>query len=270
MCTILGVTRSLVYYRPKDKTEHEKREQEIETAVKREFASSRRNYGTRKLKVMLERNAGLVVSRRKIGRIMAKNGLESSYTKKHYKVRKKGAVNEEQAPNLLNRQFDGRKPLEAVVSDLTYVRVGSKWNYICLLLDLCNREIIGYAVGENKNAELVKTAFYSVKSSLADIEIFHTDRGSEFKNEVIDEIISIFGMKRSLSLKGTPYDNAVAEAMYKTIKTEFIFGKVFNTIEDLDLQLFDYVNWFNNFRIHASLNYRSPFQHKFFVLHNSV
>lgn len=75
-----------------------------------------------------------------------------------------------------------------MVSVLTYVRVGKQWNYICVPVDLFNREIIGYSAGEHKTAGLVKQAFMSIKGKLSDIHIFHTDRGNEFKNQTIDEL----------------------------------------------------------------------------------
>jgi len=260
MCKILKISRSLLYYKPKERAEEKKKNVKIENSIIDEFRASRNNYGTRKLKIMLKRK-GDIVSRRRIGKIMEKHGLVSNYTIKQFK-KHKNKTNEEKIENLVKRKFEGRKALEVVVSDLTYVNVGGKWNYICLLLDVSGREIIGFAAGRKKDAELVRKAFYSVKANLLDIEIFHTDRGSEFKNHVIDEIINAFGMKRSLSKKGCPYDNAVAEATYKIIKTEFAFNKIFKNFEQLEYLLFDYVNWFNNFRIHGSLNYLSPAEHK--------
>ena len=79
--------------------------------------------------------------------------------------------------------------------------------------------------------------------NLSKVKIFHTDRGNEFKNKVIDEVLNAFDIKRSLSKKGCPYDNAVAEAGYKIIKTEFAFNRIFNDFEELERELFDYVNW---------------------------
>ncbi|QDR80269.1 IS3 family transposase ISClsp1 [Sporomusa termitida] len=76
-----------------------------------------------------------------------------------------------------------------VVSDLTYVRVNYKWNYVCILIDLFNREIIGYSAGIHKDAQLVYDAFATVKTDLRKIQMFHSDRGSEFKSELIDEVL---------------------------------------------------------------------------------
>ena len=166
--------------------------------------------------------------------------------------------NEDKIDNKLNRQFDHQEPYAVVISDLTYVRVKSQWNYVCLLVDLFNREIIGYSAGRHKDAELVSGAFAKVNTDLRNIQLFHTDRGSEFKNKLIDNILKSFHLDRSLSKKGCPYDNAVAEATFKLCKTEFIYGRTFDSLEQLQLELADYVNWFNNFRTHSSLNYQTP------------
>ena len=188
---------------------------------------------------------------------MKRRGLESAYTKKKYKHHNK-QTNNAIVPNLLERQFDGYERFAAVVSDLTYVRVGQRWSYICILLDLYNREIIGYSSGTRKDAALVHSAFSSVKINLSNIQVFHTDRGSEFDNMLIDELLATFNIERSLSLKGCPYDNAVAESTFKMIKTEFIYRRIFESKEQLALELSDYVHWFNNIRLHSSLNYKSP------------
>ena len=142
---------------------------------------------------------------------MKKYGLVSKYTQRQFK-RHKSVVNEENVPNVVNREFSNRERLEVAVSDLTYVRMGNEWNYVCLIIGLHNREIIGKASGRRKEAALVEQAFLSIRQPLDRIAFFHTDRGSEFKNECIDRIIKAFGIRRSLSRKGCPYDNAVAEA----------------------------------------------------------
>src|SRR5690625_473267 len=204
---------------------------------------------------------GYQVSRRRIGRIMKEQGLVSKYTVAQYQV-SKSTVNESKVDNILKRNFVSDEPLKVIVSDLTYVRVKQSWHYLCILVDLYNREIIGYSAGPHKDAELVQRAFSTVPYNLHGLEIFHTDRGKEFDNNLIDEALETFGIERSLSNKGSPYDNAVAEATFKSIKTEFVYGRVFSCQQELDLELFDYVNWFNNIRIHGSLNDQSPIEYK--------
>ena len=219
---------------------------------------------------------GQQVSRRRISRIMKQEGLVSNYTVAQFKPHT-AKCNEDKIENIVDRNFDEQPHLNVVVSDLTYVRVKNRWHYLCVLVDLFNREIIGYSSGPNKDAELVKKAFSTVQTNLSQIKIFHTDRGSgspvlrskfpplvgnEFKNKIIDEILEVFEIERSLSMKGCPYDNAVAEATYKVIKTEFVNHQIFETQEQLGYEFADYVNWYNNHRIHSSLGYLSPVEYR--------
>lgn len=256
MCKVLQIPRSTYYYESKAKETKD----EITPKVIEIFKASRNNYGTRKIKVELKKS-GFIVSRRKIGRIMKTNGLVSNYTVAQYKPHV-DKCNESKVANKLNREFNTKAPYSVVVSDLTYVRVKNRWNYVCILVDLFNREIIGYSAGIYKDANLVYKAFASVKTRLDSITLFHTDRGNEFKNKMIDEVLETFEIKRSLSMKGCPYDNAVAEATFKIFKTEFTKNYHFESLDELELMLSDYINWFNNIRIHSTLGYLSPKQYK--------
>ena len=256
MCRVLQVNRSTYYYEAKQPPD----EPGLASEITEIFFASRNNYGTRKIKKELM-ETGKQVSRRRVGRIMKQEGLVSNYTTAQFKPHK-NTCNESKTENILNRQFDGQGYRDVVVSDLTYVRVGAHWNYICVLVDLYNREIIGYSAGGHKTAELVKEAFQSVEGDLRDIRLFHTDRGNEFKNQTIEELLGTFHIKRSLSHKGCPYGNAVAEATFKIIKTEFVWNETFADIKELKLKLWDYVNWYNHHRIHSSLGYQTPVQYR--------
>lgn len=256
LCNVLQVPRSTYYYEATQETD----ESPLTAEIIDIFKASRNNYGTRKIKVELVKR-GYRISRRRIGRIMKQEGLVSNYTVAQFKPHV-DKCNESKVANLVNRKFNEQPHLNVVVSDLTYIRVGMCWNYICVLVDLFNREIIGFSAGKNKDASLVSKAFATVKINLDNIQIFHTDRGNEFKNQLIDKTLKTFHIKRSLSMKGCPYDNAVAEATFKVIKTEFVKGKVFESLDELQYRLADYINWFNNHRIHSSLGYLTPYQYK--------
>ena len=123
----------------------------------------------------------------------------------------KQKCNDAPIENELNHKFDGQSPyaVEVVVSNLTYVRINYKWNYVCILVDLFNREIIDYSAGIHKDAQLVYAAFATVKTDLRRIRMFHYIRGNEFKNKLIIEVMDAFQIKRPLSVKGCPYYNAV-------------------------------------------------------------
>lgn len=256
MCRVLQVNRSTYYYGAKQRPDGSGPASEI-TEI---FKASRSNYGTRKIKKGLMKT-GKQVSRRRIGRIMEQQGLVSNYTTAQFKPHK-DTCNESKTENVVNRQFQGREYRDVVISDLTYVRVGTGWNYICILVGLYNREIIGYSAGEHKTEELVKKAFQHVEGNLADIRLFHTDRGNKFKNQTTEELLEAFNIERPLSQKGCPYDNAVAEATFKIIKTEFVWNETFADLKELKLKLWDYVNWYNHHRIHSALGYQTPVQYR--------
>lgn len=162
----------------------------------------------------------------------------STYTVAQYKPHK-ATCNEPEQTNELNRKFKQSEAKRVVVSDLTYVKVQNRWHYICLLVALFNREIIGFSAGPNKDAALVARSFASVQGDFSQIQLFHTERGSEFKNRWIDETLATFQIGRSLNMKGCPYDNAVAEATFKIMKTEFINQMNFLSLDRLKLELYD-------------------------------
>lgn len=253
MCKALDISRN-TYYSYKEKINSSDPLSEVVIKI------FKHAYGTRKLKVELAK-LGYHFSRRRISKIMKSSDLVSSYTLKKYK-HPKDSVNEEKIANVVNHNFEKRKHLEVVVSDLTYVRVKNSWHYICIILDLHNREIIGYSCGAHKNAQLVHDALAKIKANLYDLQIFHTDRGSEFKNYLIDDLLKKFNIQRSLSAKGCPYDNAVAESQFKIIKTEFVHSRYFETLDHLKQELSAYVYWFNNKRIHGALGYKTPVEFK--------
>ncbi|KPJ22299.1 integrase [Streptococcus phocae] len=183
--------------------------------------------------------------------------MVSVYQKAVFKPYSKGK-NDAPIPNLLARDFNQQKPLEAIVTDLIYVRVNKHWAYVCLIIDLFNREIIGVSLGWHKTAELVKQAIQSVPYALTKVKFSHSDRGKEFDNQLIDEMLEAFGITRSLSQAGCPYDNAVAESTYRSFKLEFINQETFQSLEELTLKTKDYVHWWNHHRLHSSLNYQPP------------
>nr|WP_232025830.1 IS3 family transposase [Kurthia zopfii] len=264
MCAVLEIKRSTYYYQINlDATSQQKTEDmALSKEIARIFKESRNNYGTRKIKrELLKLDKPKRASRRLISRIMGALGLVSNYTVAQFKPNK-SCSNEALVKNELQREFIQEKELAVVVSDLTYVRVSGKWHYVCLLVDLFNREIIGHSVGESKTASLVYKALASISANLNNIQMFHTDRGKEFDNKLIDDALETFNIQRSLSMKGCPYDNAVAEATFKVFKTEFANQANFSTVDQLEIELNDYVHWFNNIRIHGTLGYLTPMEFK--------
>ena len=222
-------------------------------AVRRD---GRERHGARKIKAALERR-GVTASRRRIGGIMREQGMTGACARGRSEPHGTRA-DEAGLANLLDRGFEGYAPHTHPADDLTYVRVGGDWAYVCLLAGLADRGIAGHSAGRTRDASLVLGAFATLDFPPADVQVFHTDRGGEFDNTRIDEPLDVFGIKRSLSHKGNPYDNAVVESTNRPLKKELVYRNHYTTIEQLRHDLNDYVWWSDNRRLHSTLGYRSP------------
>ena len=118
--------------------------------------------------------------------------------------------------------------------------------------------MVGCSRGRRKDARLVRAAFSNVAFPLTDIEAFHGDRGSEFCNGEVGAMLAAFGIRRSVSRPGNPYDNAVVESANRILKRELVRGRAFASEERLRTELFDWVNWHNDCRLHSTLGYMTP------------
>ena len=101
-------------------------------------------------------------------------------------------------------------------------------------------------------------AFAALRFPLDEIEVFHTDRGGEFTGERIERMLDVFGITRSLSRPGNPYDNAVVESTNRLVKKELIHRNVYTNVEQLRSDVNRYVWWYNHQRLHSTLGYLSP------------
>ena len=228
-CRILGVPRSTYYWM----IEHPEAERvdPIAGDVHAIWRDSHERYGARKIKAALERR-GVTASRRRIVNIMKRRGMTSAYARRTFKPHKT-RVNEARLANILDREFDGYGPRTHLAGDLTYVRVGGKWAYACLLIDLANRSIAGHSADTSRTADLVMAAFATLGFPLTEVEVFRTDRGGGF-------------------------DNAVVESTNRLLKKELIYRNHYTSLEQLRSDPDDYVWWSDNQRLHSTLGYRSP------------
>ena len=253
-CRIPGVPRS-TYYRMIEHPEAG-RVNPIAGDVRAVRCDGHERYGARKIKAALERR-GVTASRRRIVDIMKRRGMTSAYARRTFKPHKT-RVNEARLANILDREFDGYEPRTHLAGDLTYVRVGGKWAYVCPLIDLANRSIAGHSVDMGRAADLVMAAFATLGFPLTGVEVFHTDRGGGFDNAKIDGPLDVFDIGGSPSRKGDPYGNAVVESTNRLLKKELIYRNHHTGLEQPRSDLNDYVWWSDDQRLHSTLGYRSP------------
>jgi len=228
-------------------------------------------YGYRRIYVELLESGQYAGSRDRIRRRMRRLGLRA-ITKKKFKHTTDSRHDKPIAPNLLNQMFTMNRVDEAWVGDITYVRVGQKWLYLAVVLDLYSRKVIGWAMDKRMKAGLVcdalKMALYN-RDYPQDV-IVHSDRGSQYCSKAYQRLITKHQLKCSMSGKGNCYDNAVCESFFHTLKTELVYQHQYETRAQARQSVFWYIEaYYNRIRRHSSIGYMSPINYEKRALKNA-
>ena len=167
----------------------------------------------------------------------------------------------ENCENHLNQAFTQDAPNLAWVSDFTYLKAAGKWYYLCVVIDLFARKVIGWNLAAKPDVELTMIAFqraYQSRNVRYGL-IFHSDRGSQYTAFAFRRLLDSLNVVQSFSKKGYPFDNAVCESFFKYLKKERTNRKIYHSFDDLKRDVFDYIEGFyNNRRPHSSLGYLTP------------
>jgi putative transposase len=260
MCQLLEVSRSGYYeWLSRPPRAQGEAEQHVEVKVKHYFAQGRGTYGTRRIKYLLAQE-GVQVSRRRIGRVLAHAGLRCQ-TRRRFKAPIAAGQAQTVAPNQLNREFTVQAPDTVYVGDITYLPTGEGWLYLAVVLDLCSRAVVGWSMADHMRAELVNQALAMAicqRRPAAGL-IMHTDRGSQYGADSYRQLLTQHGMQPSMSRKGNCWDNAVAESFFHTLKTELIYLEDFDTHEQTQTAVFEYIEvFYNRQRCHSANGYLAP------------
>jgi putative transposase len=165
------------------------------------------------------------------------------------------------APNQLNREFMVQKPDTVYVGDMTYLPTGEGWLYLAVVLDLCSRAVVGWSMADHMRAELVNQALSMAlcQRQPAAGRLVHTDRGSQYGADSYRQLLAQHGIEPSMSRKGNCWDNAVAESFFHTLKTELIYPEDFDTHEQVQIAVFEYIEvFYNRQRCHSANGYLAP------------
>jgi len=268
MCRVLEVSRNSYYNWTKNRNADQIifRNKLLEE-IKDIYAMSFSTYGSPIITIELH-NRGLKVSRVFVARLMKTEGIKSILRKK-YVITTDSKHNYSISENFLNREFKVDELGKVWVSDITYIKVNTNWNYLTTIIDLADRKVIGWSVSEDMTAKnTVIAAWYHARINRSisnDGLLFHSDRGVQYASNSFRNIIKPNqNITQSMSRKGNCWDNAVAESFFKTIKYEMINHYKFKSTEDLKMAVFHYIeNWYNRKRLHSALGYKSPAQREY-------
>ena len=233
--------------------------EKIRATVTELFESSRRTYGYRRIRVLLERK-GLKANRKTVAAVMRELGLRG---------RRKGRFKPKTtdsdhggpiAPNLF-ALVEPSAPDTVWQTDITYIETDDGWMYLAGIMDAFTRRLVGWAVAPNMETSLVLRALNNAVTSRRPAPglLHHSDRGGQYASDAYLDKLAELGFVRSMSRKGNCYDNAASESFWSTLKLEWLHGLRFATRAEVEPALFDYIDgWYNPRRLHSSLGYRSP------------
>jgi putative transposase len=260
LCRCLEVSRSGYYaWRTRRVSGRAKQDARLKVEISASHSASRRTYGSPRILRDL-REDGHRVSRKRVARLMRELGLEGR-RKRRFRATTDSQHRFPVAPNLLMRDFDVEAPNTAWVTDITYLATVEGWLYLVVILDLFSRRVVGYAMSERIDRELVLEALREAlmhRPGARDL-IHHSDRGSQYASHDYREALDQAGITCSMSRRGNCWDNAVAESFFGTLKMELLYELPLQTRSATRSAVADYIETFYNVRRrHSSLDYLSP------------
>ncbi len=202
----------------------------------------------------------LSCSRKRIHRLMNEMNI-SSTRRRAYKATTNSRHAHPIAPNLLARRFSFDKPDTAWVGDITYIPTGEGWLYCAVVKDLCTKQIVGYAFSDRIDTNLTLAALGMAVRRRKPLPglIFHSDRGVQYAAYAYRQRLASLGIRQSMSRKGDPYDNAVAENFFSCLKCECVHLRHFASRAHAMADVFAYIETFYNpVRPHSSIGWRPP------------
>jgi putative transposase len=200
------------------------------------------------------------VSRPRVARLMREMGLKCRMVKK-YVVTTDSKHNEPVAANLLGRQFTVSSPDRVWVSDITYLKVGRRWYYLTVFLDLFSRAVVGWDLSSSLERHSIMRALNKamMRRRPGHGLMIHSDRGVQYASRDFKAMLQRNGFIQSMSRKGDCWDNAVAESFFHTIKTQLVHHCRFQDVSEAERSLFNYIEvYYNRRRKHSTNGYKSP------------
>jgi putative transposase len=274
MAKVLEVSRSGYYRYCQQKLSQRQRENgDLLERIKTLHLQSRQTYGSPRIQAALKAQ-GFIISRQRVARIMQKAGIRAKM-QQLFKTKKTTRVNAQHkvAPNLVQQNFTALQPNKSWMADISYVFTLEGWLYMAVILDIFSRRVIGLAMADSLQTELIIKALQQalMRRQPATGLWHHSDRGCQYTSRAFQNLLKAQGIICSMSAQGYCYDNAAVESFFHTLKTEHIYFEKYETREQAKQSIFEYVEvFYNNERRHSSLGYVSPaeFERHYYQQHN--
>lgn len=246
MCRFFEVSRS-GYYDHVRRMDVPAKDLPLAEKIRQCQSVCRNTYGYRRVHIWLERN-GIHCNPKTVLRVMNKYNLLSVIRRKRYV---KYGEYLHRYPNLLNRNFAAERPNQKWVTDISYIRTGQGFLYLSVIRDLYDNSIIAYRTGTEQNINLVLNTIKAAKRKekvTAQLQL-HSDQGFQYTSQAYYKLTQRYGITPSMSRRGNPYDNALAENFFSILKTECIYRTKIATLAEARELIDDYIYFYNNQRI---------------------
>jgi transposase InsO family protein len=235
--------------------------------IKNIFLLSKKTYGSPRVYQELK-SKSFKISENTVAKYMAEMNLDARQ-KKRFKVKTTDSNHSDPiAPRLVKTEEEQTLPTKAgeiLAGDITYLRLNNKFIYLAVVIDLFNREVVGWSMGNTLETSLVLNALSAAMMKMgSDAQIiFHSDRGSQYASEAYRNFLKDNNVLPSMSRRGNCYDNAYVESWFASLKKEWIYRSSYSTEQELKALVFEYIEvWYNKKRKHSSLGYLSPVEYK--------
>ena len=254
--------RSTYYYQVKQLDKPDKHKS-IKTEIQAIYDEHKGNYGYRRIHLEL-RNRGFIINHKKVQRLMTVMALAARVRRKRKYSSYKGEVGKK-ADNLIQRQFEGSKPYEKCYTDVTEFALTEGKLYLSPVLDGYNGEIIDFTLSRSPDLKQVQTMLekaFSAESYRGCI--LHSDQGWQYQHQSYHHFLESKGIRPSMSRKGNSPDNGMMESFFGILKTEMFYGfeKSYQSLDELEQAITNYIFYYNNKRIKAKLKGLSPVQYR--------
>jgi putative transposase len=264
LCRVLQVSRSGYYaWRRREPSATAQRRQQIARAAQQSHADSHGIYGYRRVHQDLMEDHEIACCRETVRQVMAELGLCGRHKRRFVKTTDSNH-DEPVAANLLQRDFVATRPDQKWLADITYIRLTEGWLYLAVILDCFSRRIVGWSLSRHIDAELVCAALEMAlgqrcpQSNL----LHHSDRGVQYASRPLRRKLAAEGLTMSMSRKGDPWDNAMMESFFGSLKSEWI-TRDYASEDEARMDLFKYIEMFYNpTRRHSALGYLSPTEYE--------
>ena len=250
-----GTVYNHLFRNKKGKTQAAQKREELRPMVEEIYHESRETYGAGRVAAVLQER-GLNVSEKLVARIMHENGWFSIRGGAKVLYQKQ----EERRANLVQQQFTVRRPDEVWVSDVTYFKLHGKTYYICVVIDLFARRVVGWSMSMKNSTRLTKRTFLQAYRERQPEKglIFHSDNGSNYISATFRNCLKSLGITQSFSKAGVPYDNSVCESFFHTLKAEELYRINYHSERELRVGITNFMHRYNAERPHSFLNYKTP------------